>query len=79
MKRHAEAAELVNEMKRGCLRMQELARQLESMFQRPTVALARDGTEYMASGPAEHISAAVHSLDLALDGFLEGSIRESES
>jgi hypothetical protein len=79
MKRQAEVVELVNEMKRGCLRMQELARQLEIMFQRPTVAIARDGTEYTASGPAEDISAAVHSLDVALDGFLEGLIRESES
>jgi len=74
-----QAVELVNEMKRGCLRMQELARQLESIFQRPTVAVARDGTEYTASGPAEDISAAVHRLDLALDGFLEGQIREPES
>ncbi len=79
MKGQAEVVELVKEMKRGCLRMQELARQLESMFQRPTVALARDGTEYTASGPAEDISAAVHSLDVALDGFLESLIRESES
>jgi hypothetical protein len=79
MKRQAEAVDLVKEMKQGCLRMQELARQLESMFQRPTVAVARDRTEYTASGPAEDISAAVHSLDLALDGFLEGLIRKSES
>ena len=79
MKRQAEAVELVNEMKRGCLRMEELARQLESLFQRPTVAIARDGTEYTGSGPAEDISAAVHGLDLALDGFLEGLIREPES
>lgn len=79
MKRQAEVVELIDEMKRGCLRMQELARQLESMFPRPTVAIARDGTEYTASGPAEDISAAVHGLDLALDGFLEGLIREPES
>ena len=78
MKRQAEVVELVKEMKQGCLRMQELARQLESMFPRPTVAVARDGTEYTASGPAEDIRAAVHSLDLALDGFLEGLIREPE-
>jgi len=71
--------ELVNEMKRGCVRMQELARQLESMFQRPTVATARDGTEYTASGPAEDISAAVRSLDGALDGFLEILTRGPES
>jgi hypothetical protein len=79
MKRQAEAVELVKEMKQGCLQLQELARQLESMFPRPTQAVARDGTEYMASGPAEDISAAVHSLDGALDGFLEGLIREPES
>ena len=79
MKRQAEAVELVNEMKRGCLRMQELARQLESIFPRPTLAVARDGTEYTASGPAKDISAAVRSLDGALDGFLEGLIREPES
>jgi hypothetical protein len=79
MKRQAEAIELVNEMKRDCLRMLELARQLESLFQRPAVAFARDGTEYTASGPAEDISAAVHGLDLALDGFLEGLIREPEN
>jgi hypothetical protein len=79
MKRQAEVVELVKEMKQGCLRMQELARQLESMFPRPTQAVARDGTEYTASGPAEDISAAVHSLDLALNGFLEGLIREPES
>jgi hypothetical protein len=79
MKRQAEGVELVKEMKQACLRMQELARQLESMFPRPTQAVARDGTEYTASGPAEDISAAVHSLDLALDGFLEGLIREPES
>jgi len=79
MKRHAEGVELVKEMKQGCLQMQELARQLESMFPRPTQAVARDGTEYTASGPAEDISAAVHSLDLALNGFLEGLIREPES
>jgi hypothetical protein len=79
MKRQAEAVELVKEMKQGCLRMQELARQLESMFPRPTQTVARDGTEYTASGPAEDISAAVHNLDLALDGFLEGLIREPES
>jgi len=79
MKRQTEAVELVKEMKQGCLRMQELARQLESMFPRPTQAVARDGTEYTASGPAEDISAAVHSLDLALDGLLESLIREPES
>jgi hypothetical protein len=79
MKRQAEAVELVKEMKQGCLQLQELARQLESMFPRPTQAIARDGTEYTASGPAEDISAAVHSLDGALDGFLEGLIREPES
>jgi hypothetical protein len=79
MKRQAEVVGLVNEMKRGCVRMQELVRQLESMVPRPTVAIARDGTEYTASGSAEGISAAVHSLDVALDGFLEGLIRESES
>jgi hypothetical protein len=79
MKRQAEAVELVKEMKQGCLQLQELARQLESMFPRPTQAFARDGTEYTASGPAEDISAAVHSLDGALDGFLEGLIREPES
>lgn len=79
MKRQAEVVELVNEMKRGCLRMQELARQLENMVPRPTVAIARDGTEYTTSGPVEDISAAVHGLDLALDGFLEGLIREPES
>ena len=78
MKRQAEAVELAKEMKQGCLRMQELARQLESMFQRPAVAMARDGTEYTASGPAEDISAAVRSLDGALDGFLEGLTRGSE-
>jgi hypothetical protein len=79
MKRQAEAVELAKEMKQGCLRMQELARQLESMFPRPTVAVARDGTEYTASAPAKDLSAAVHSLELALDGFLEGLIREPES
>jgi hypothetical protein len=79
MKRHAEGVELVKEMKQGCLRLQELARQLESIFPRPTVAVARDGTEYTASGPVKDISAAVHSLDLALDGFLEGLIREPGS
>ncbi len=79
MKRQAEAVELVKEMKQGCLRMQELARQLESMFPRPTQAVSRDGTEYTASGPAKDISAAVQSLDLALDGFLEGLIREPGS
>ena len=78
MKRQAEVVELVKEMKQGCQRMQELARQLESMFQRPAVAMARDGTEYTASGPAEDISAAVRSLDGALDGFLEGLTRGSE-
>ena len=79
MKRQAEVVELVNEMKQGCLRMQELARQLENMFSRPTVAIARDGTEYTAAGPAEDISAAVRSLDGALDGFLEGLTRGPES
>lgn len=79
MKRQAEAVELVNEMKRDCLRMQELARQLESMFSRPTVAIARDGTEYTASGPAEEISAAVRSLDGALDGFLGALTRGPDS
>ncbi len=79
MKRQAEAVELVKEMKQGCLRMQELARQLEGMFPRPAQAVARDGTEYTASGPAKDISEAVHSVDLALDGFLEGLIREPGS